>query len=355
MKKLSAKKWIISLFSAFIAVFLILSLITYIVDPFFQFRTRDNSYVLKERYVCEGLIKNYDYDALLIGSSLTQNFDMELYRELLGGKPLHVGVGGLNETELIDLLALSDENEKLNRYYICVDLYMYAYDAETESKLPDYLMKDDIISRLKYIMSYESWFRFMPMDIAFLGMKALGVNVPENIAKETSIDNLENWEGDFPYGEKAVLDNFKSGSFAVSEVDTNDLYNKMKERVDAFFSSVNFKDGAEYVFFFPPYSSLYWANAQNEGYYDIYLQLKEYYYSKVKERGFIIFDFQGAEFTKDLSYYRDTTHFSKEINDLIIKSFADGSYLLTDESFASVQKQLDENTLSFRNGHSDLF
>lgn len=77
----------------------LLSTVMYIIDPFFQFRVRDNTYLITGGFVCGGLIKNYDYDTLILGSSMTQNFDMDVFREEHGGKPLHVGIGGLEYEE----------------------------------------------------------------------------------------------------------------------------------------------------------------------------------------------------------------------------------------------------------------
>ncbi len=85
---------------------LIFSLVVYAVDPFFQFRVRDNTYTLNGLYVSPGLIKNYDYDTLIIGSSMTQNFDMDQVREVLGVKPLHIGIGAMHARKCRSTLRL---------------------------------------------------------------------------------------------------------------------------------------------------------------------------------------------------------------------------------------------------------
>lgn len=86
----------------------LLCTVTYIVDPYFQYRVKDNSYMLNGWYVGPGLIKNYDYDTLIIGSSMTQNFDMDVFRENLGNSPLHIGLGGINWTEINELLSFAN-------------------------------------------------------------------------------------------------------------------------------------------------------------------------------------------------------------------------------------------------------
>ena len=104
MEKHYAQKWIVSFFAVVLAVMTFLSGIAYIIDPFFQFRVKDDSYMLSGWFVGSGLIENYDYDTLIIGSSMIQNFDMDVFRKELGVKPLHIGIGGIRLSEIITLL-----------------------------------------------------------------------------------------------------------------------------------------------------------------------------------------------------------------------------------------------------------
>ncbi|MBR4851720.1 MAG: hypothetical protein IKU97_06680, partial [Tidjanibacter sp.] len=103
MTKSPASKWITKFICFLLAMLLFLSAVAYIVDPFMQFRVKDNAYFLQEWYVSGGLIKNYDYDTLILGSSVTQNFNMDVFRQELGVKPLHVGLGAMTTVELAEL------------------------------------------------------------------------------------------------------------------------------------------------------------------------------------------------------------------------------------------------------------
>ena len=107
MNKPSPLKWIRNFLCILLAILLFLSGIAYIVDPFMQFRVRDNAYFLEEWYVSGGLIKNYDYDTLILGSSVTQNFDMDVFRQELGVKPLHIGLGAMSPEEMAEFLNLA--------------------------------------------------------------------------------------------------------------------------------------------------------------------------------------------------------------------------------------------------------
>jgi len=128
-KQMSFKKWTVSAIAALLALVLLLMGLMYALDPFFQFRVRDNSYMLNPRYVNPGLIKNHDYDSILIGSSMAQNFDMDIFRQELGGKPLKIAIGGLTALETAEYMELAHSVGKAERYYVCLDLHSYTQAA----------------------------------------------------------------------------------------------------------------------------------------------------------------------------------------------------------------------------------
>lgn len=327
--------------------------ISYIIDPFFQFRVHDNAYMLNERFVAGGLIKNYDYDTLILGSSMTQNFDMNLFRNSLGVKPLHIGLGGATSQEITELMTLAYKTGKAEHYYVCVDWSAFT-TFPAESNIPPYLLKNDFLSKIQYLLSYEPWFRYMPTDLGLLLIDCMDVELPLKFKYSRSIDKLGNWELDYTFGEDVVLENYKTARFAVSEVDTENLYNRMKNNIDEYLREFNFEKG-DHIFFFPPYSSLYWCDTQNNGYYDDYLQAKEYFIEKASAYGAQIYDFQCAEFTTHLDNYKDTTHYKAEINDWMVDCFASKDYLVTNDNVNLLQEKLQNNTITFRQTYPDLF
>ena len=128
----------------------------------------------------------------------------------------------------------------------------------------------------------------------------------------------------------------------------------MIEHIDNYLSGFDFENG-EHNFFFPPYSSLFWCHAQDSGYFDTYLQAKQYFVERATEYGAIVYDFQSAEFTMELDNYRDTTHYTPEINNWMVECFTDHEYVITKNNSNDFQDRLRINTDNFRNAHIDLF
>lgn len=352
-KQISSRKWVISFFILIIAIFMILASVTYAVDPFFQYRVKDNLYMLNGWFVGSGLIKNYEYDTLMLGSSMTQNFDMDLMREKLDVQPLHIGLGGINSIEINELINLAYETDKAHCFYICVDLSTFTNDADT-SRIPSHLINNNILSKCHYLLSYEPWFRYMPVDLCFMVLDQTSINLPAKFEYGRSIDRLEDWRLDVTFGEDIVLDKYRNGKYSVSEVDTNNLYKRMREHVDTYLSIFDLDKGS-HIFFFPPYSSLYWCNAQNSNYFDTYIKAKEYFVSEANKMGAVVYDFQSSDLTMDLNNYKDTTHYAPEINDFMVNCFANHSFIVTENNYSEFQEKLRLNTNSFRREHADLF
>ena len=352
----ASRRWILGFFAVVLAAVLVLSAAAYAIDPFLQFRAKDNTYLLRGWFVDSGLVRNYDYDTLIIGSSMVQNFDMELWREKLGGKPLHIGMGAISAREISELVNIAYDSHKADKYYICVDQYLFSTESDN-THFPAHLLRTDLLSRLRYLLSYEVWFRYIPVDIVYRILDLLHVELPEKYENKKSIDKLGDWRLDFPpgtVGREAVLRYYSKGQYSVSAVNTENLSERMKKRIDHFLDTFSYVRG-EHVFFFPPYSSLFWCDAQSEGYYSFYQSVKGYFAEQAMQRGAAVYDFQGADCTLDLDNYRDTSHFLPVVSDWIIDCFARGDCRMTKDNIPAMLDKALENTNRFRTENPDLF
>ena len=111
------------------------------------------------------------------------------------------------------------------------------------------------------------------------------------------------------------------------------------DTIDTFFEDIrDYKGG--YNFFFPPYSVLFWHNADKKGYIKPYLDAKKYFVKKAIQLNHNVYDFQSEELIGDLDNYTDTTHYKPEINDWMTKCFYNNSNLVNDEITAENETKL---------------
>lgn len=334
---MKTKKWC-SLFVICVVFFItICFLITYKYDPFYKYDQRKQwdkyTTVKKEKFLAVGLIKNFDYDSLLIGSSMVENFDMDYFRSKMKCNIIKVPLEGIEIKETLELLNKASEVGKAKKYYVSIDIAKFATEKEI-SRIPDYLLNDSFLYDLKYALNYESWFRFYPFNMPFSIVEKINLPFIPKILNTwemryggpLDIDNKDNWAKYYTFDADIVLNNYNSGKYSVSVINLVGLEDRMKRNIDNFFTTLNISD-AEYNFFLPPYSILFWDNAQKLGYYDVYKRVIDYFVFKAKEKNMNVYDFQTAEFISDLNNYKDTTHYSPKINNWMVDMFVNREYL----------------------------
>ena len=248
-QNVQSKKWGLSFLCSVIIFTILVCFFVYLIDPYFQYRVRDNQCFMDVDYVNPGLIKNYDYDTVIIGSCMVQNYDMEKFNEKLGVNAVKIGTGGLGPKGATQYLSLIYATGKAKNYYINMDLGHFAegYNHELaigmqhkDSMMNEYsfLFKEDPISRLKYSFSYEAWFRFIPVDMGLTAYKALKGTIPSGkLTTKTSIAHLGEWSDDYDYGEDIVLDkrgaeSLSNATYVLNKEEQKELLEIMKENID---------------------------------------------------------------------------------------------------------------------------
>ncbi len=353
MKSNSGMKWILAFGAIVLAAVIVLMAVCYVVDPFFAYRVRDNSYKVPDTDALPGIIKHHSYDTLIIGSSMTQNFEMDSFREKLNVKPAKISTGGMVLQDTINLTALANRTGKAKKYYICLDLPRFLNDGK-KAKVKDYLVDNNIFNDYKYLLGYSAWTRYIPVDLALLTAKKIGISIPKGIEEETEIDEIGYWGDSFRYGTDIVVSNYKKSQYSVSEVDSENAYDDIVENTDLLMNSINFEN-CEYNFFFPPYSILYWCNADEEGYFEDLLKGKEYLVKSLKQRGCNIYDFQHVQTICELNNYRDITHYTPQINEWMVDCFSTGAFLCSGNDVSNNNEKIIKMMRKFRKENPDIF
>ena len=354
----NGRRWIAAFLAGVLILLAALSAVVYVVDPYFQFRVRDHAYFLTPGYVNAGLIKNFDYDTLIMGSCMIGNYDMDQFRREWGAAPLKAEGGGMRPSEMAAYLNLAEKTGKANRYYINIDL---PYFTEQSGSVKDeYLMRNDFLSRCKYFLGYETWFRFVPVDVGLLVLKSWkGEFSQGKFSQRTSIDENGSWPLEKEFGEEIVRESrFESQNVLfdiLGDGTADNLYERMRARIDDFILKIDLQN-REYSFVFPPYPALFWCDVQDLGCLEGYLAAKQYFIQRLSGyESCTIYDFQSADITMDLSHYCDSNHYDPTVNDWMVECFANHMYVVTEDNYMELQGKLIENMILFREMHSDLF
>lgn len=75
--KSSFKKWTTAIFAVILILLLLSMTMIVVIDPLFHYHAPLDglAYPLEdERYINDGILRHFDYDAVIAGSSMTENF-----------------------------------------------------------------------------------------------------------------------------------------------------------------------------------------------------------------------------------------------------------------------------------------
>ncbi len=329
----------------FVLAFLLLGgAVMYAVDPYFQYRLPEADYVLADRFCMENMARRFDYDAALIGSSMCQNFDMDALDEALD-KEVFKGVkGGLTIAEATELLNWTAETGQADTILLTLDVIRFNME-EPEEYYPSYLKNETVLDDWRYLYGYEAWMRYLPMDTAALAFHAAGRELPSVLKAKTEPDLVGRWAERATYpGEEALVRNYLEGQGTVSSQAVLGMEERMKKNFDLWLENEPFDEDTTYYVFLCPYSSLYWAHTVREGSFEPLLSFRRYYYERLSAYDNVVFfDFQSMEKTRDLSLFKDISHYHPELNDDMTTAFANLDYVATPESMDETEAFIRES------------
>lgn len=352
---MTVKRWCVSFLLGSLGVLLLLALTMWAADPFLQYRATDGKYYLSARFANPGILKNADYDAVVVGSSVTQNFSMQLFRDELGVNPVKATIGAMTLAEENDAVALADRASKATQYFICLDNSAFLSYPELEPRtFPAYLMDDNPLNDYRYLLGYEAWMRYLPVDAALCLADAAGITLPEKFRQTRSIDDLEYWQDDAEFGEDAVRAAYAGAAAPSSDAGLSGrLYEFSVWRLGIFLSELDMDPEKQYTFFFPPYSAVYWFECGN-AFQTAYQDAKVWFTEAVSAYpNASVYDFQCMPVITDLSRYRDSVHYDAGVNNDMTRCFRSGDYRVTPETAADSARRLTEMLDRFRSEHAD--
>lgn len=308
--------------------------VIYIVDPFFHYHKPNSSFsytIDNERYQNDGILRNFDYDAIITGTSMTENFKTSEFDYYFDVKSVKVPFSGGSYKEVNDNLkrAITYNNIKYvlrgldsDRFFVDKD------DMQANVEYPEYLTDNNYFNDVKYLLNKTIFFRNV-VPILYSYNKDSGTI--------TSFDEAYNWQKDYPFGKDAVM-KYRS---KMEKVDTpvivteQDIVNLQENIEYNVVSIVRDNPEIKFYYFFTPYSVTYWYTYIQENSIDKYLYGEKAMIESLLEYDNVyLFSFNDVfELTTNLDNYKDKGHYSEYINSLMLKWMANGEHRLTKDNY----------------------
>ncbi len=334
------KVWVaLFLLCAIITLSVIAGAVAY-VDPLFHYSApnTDEFYyrLYNERSQNDGIVKHFEYDALITGTSMTENFRTTEMDEIFGTHSIKAAFSGGTFNEVNNIIKVAAENNNDLKVVIRgLDMGMFIQDKdalrEDMGMYPTYLYDDNVFNDVKYWFNRDELFgRVIPMIIdRNNGEKGID-----------SFDSYWRWANWYPNGVYGINSVCPSGIEGVEKKKvvhlTEDELRMVEENTTKNITAIPEKyPDITFYYFITPYSAVYWQEQIKNDSFDKQIEAERIIIEKCLEQDNIkLYSFNLiTDITTDLNNYRDDHHYGSWINTLILEYMYNGDYILEKDNY----------------------
>lgn len=321
------KNWMAVFTFVFAAAAAAVILLVIYVDPFFQYHSplEDFPYVVDNQINQNpGMAKNMDYDSVILGSSMTVNFNTNWFAELFGLNTLKLSYSGAfpkDQANIMDIIF--DSGHEVDAVFLGIDVITYSGGVEeTKYPIPEYLYDDNVWNDIAYVLNKDVLLQYILRPLAD----------PDKTDLATVYASW--WTEDY-YNKQWVMHNYTSPEPVAEEADPESYVKNVKANLDANICPyIESNPDTEFYIFYPPYSILFWNDVLQENHMEATMREYEYITKRLLAYDNVrVFFFPDQEWIIcDLDNYADYSHYHPDINRYMTECFANGECEVTEEN-----------------------
>lgn len=339
-----------------LVILTVLAILVIVIDPYFHYHAplKNHTYsIWMERYQNDGIVKHFEYDAIVAGTSMVENFKTSEVDELFQAHAIKVPFAGAEYKEQSDNLRVALKNNKDIKLIVWgLDLNQLIRDKDADFhgiydqgyKYPWFMIDENPFNDAEYILN---------KDIVLSCLEVLQNTSRVGKGEVMSFDEAYYWNDLYEFGKEIVLSEYnRPESVANTEEKLTDedkeiiLGNVNQNIVEL----VRENPDTQFYLFIPPYSICWWDNTFRSGLISYYVEaLKIEMEELLPYNNVSLFAFwNNHEIISDLDRYLDTVHYDGEVNSWILQRMAerDSGYLITQDNY---QEYLDDLRLFYSN------
>lgn len=339
---IQSKRFVVLWLLTVLLVFAAVCAVVVLIDPYFHYHLPWfglETVFFDERYQNPGLAKNAEYDSIIAGSSMSQNFDSKWFEDGFNTRAVNLSYKGAT-IENIQVAVEMAENEKNGnlKYVFCnMDVRTMQSPAdEVFGDLPTYMYNDTLI---------------LPEYLLNAGILKKCQEVLESNREGTAqpLNLFQSWyEPEFfsQEGARCELDL----PVTVEEVEQREpeITENNRAAVQKLTDLTKVYPDTVFYIFYSPYSLVAWYEYYyTEGDLLNNLDLLKYSMEKLLKCDNIRLFFPATyEMMTSFDEYRDATHYGRDISYRIYEEMRDGKNQLTEENYRDKMEEFRDMLLN---------
>ncbi len=326
----NAKKWFITTILLTVLGLILVGALVVTIDPFFHYHRPLPGFpyqIDNQTSQNPGMARHMDYDTVLIGSSMTVNFEADWFRDQYGENMIKLCYNGAFPKDVHNTMEQIDRGrKKVNKVYLGVDLKSYTGDTEeTKYPIPEHLHNRNLLDDVKYIYNKDVILDYIVKPII----------QREPATSMSSVYNSEWWMKDY-YSKDYVITHMdrveKNDTTFPADMFDEGLESNLEVNI---IPSIKEHGDTKFIVFMPPYSILYWYEYMQNNQFEACIREYELFCEKMlKLENVELYFFPGQEdIVMNLDNYGDVGHYSQEINKYMCDCFGNGTCKMTQDNY----------------------
>lgn len=327
-----------------IGLLISIALLVILFDPFYVYHEplpTLKAVLVDRENQCMTSLRTLQYDSILLGSSVAENFNNQWFQEEFGGTLVKGIQASASIADLQYLLSIAFEYQNITRVFYSLDTTSLMADTDhtfERAGVPLYLMNRNFLDDFPYWWNKDILFEKIP----YMLIQSWFLDYDEGLSYQwghwktfDAIDTLSRY---------TPIEESKDMKVAEYYKDINEL------NIALITESIESHPETEFYFFFPPVSLLWWDDVYLRGDTEAYLQVlsttisRLLSYENVKIYGFQV----EEEYVLQLDHYMDNVHFSPEVNKYMVDCMANNQNEITTDTLKVYMEKLQQLTITIQ-------
>ncbi len=313
-------------------------------DPFFHYHDAISPLkrVLEERdYQVAGTLDNFEYDSIILGNSMAENFNNKWFDETFGGQSVKAVKAAGSNGSLLYYLDRAYETHEIKQVFYTVTMDMLTYDTKTsyESESYYYMINDNPIDDIKYVMNKDVLLKKIPIMLAY----SFVIDYDEGEAY--------NWYSSKNFSAEASTKFYYPNDYFLEDIPIDENIEYLDDNISLIVAELEAHPDTEFYIVFPPVSILWWDNEYRNGRLEWNLKKFETACNAILEYDnvHLYATFAEEDIICDMNLYMDTVHFNQNISHEIVNQIANNVNLITKDNVSEYSDYMREVVPVFSN------
>ena len=327
------RRWCRRLLAGAAALLSLCAAAVYRVDPFFHYHDPDpeGEVWFDQRAQGAGLLRSQQYETLLMGSSLAANYRPFWFDVFYQTSTVKITFPNGGFGEFTTALDYACSRQAVRRVIFGLDPNLLVRDpAQEPSELPAYLYDDDPWNDGQYLLSKDALLRS-----GYALMK-------KTKGESQSLQDAFLWDGNVFFSRELALAGYQRPPQRAETAPPDAFLAHGRANLSVVTDWLERYPDIRFIFYFSPYSILFWDKMDRQGETEAMLKLIETAADTLLayENAELQFFMAEASIITDLENYADHIHAAGRVTYQMAQAMPTGAYRLTAENCREVMESL---------------